>query len=748
MFAPKPNQQPEPDEKKPAAVAEAAQDDKPNENQQDTDEGEVKADGDEKSDEQKIVAAADEEGDDAPAVVEKLPQFANQLVKLGSDDPKSGYRLAVTLNSRGAAVEQIELIDPRYCSEKDRKVPLKVVGDVGNRTPDSVRKTRRIRDESVLEVYSIFQRRCAECHGSQKPKGGLRLDSHEAILLGGETGDTIIPGNSENSRLIEAISFENEKFQMPHKGKKLPDEEIAAIADWIDMGAPDLSPVTLQAKIPQIEGQFSQFESSLSTVDWELVSKKEDISQATFRMVSPDGKTEIRKTYKLHKVDQKADVPEASAYAVDFDFTVKNLSEQKQSLNYVLQGPVGLPLENAENARKFRDVKFAYVDKDSGKHVAQSLTSAEIADGEINRWVQPILSYIGVDTQYFAAFIQPAQQQQANESYFDGYTQLVVDRDEEHPERSDISVRVTSREVDLGSGKSVTDSYRFYTGPKREKLLAVYGAESIMDFGWFGVVSNIMLKMLDFFHSIIPNYGLAIILLTVVVRMGMFPLSRKQALGAAKMQEIKPEIDALKKKYGNDREKMGRAQMELFRKHKYNPLSGCWVLLIQLPIFLGLYQGLNNSVDLRMAPFLWIDNLAAPDALFSMPFAIPYLGDQFNLLPILTVILFVVQQKMFMPPATDEQAIMQQKMMMYMPIFMGFLFYKVPAGLCIYFITSSLWGVAERKLLPKMTHSKTEAADTENNGSAGSSGLGSGEKKSKAVPVQGAAGSRKSRPRR
>ena len=165
------------------------------------------------------------------------------------------------------------------------------------------------------------------------------------------------------------------------------------------------------------------------------------------------------------------------------------------------------------------------------------------------------------------------------------------------------------------------------------------------------------------------------------------------------MKELQPKIAELKKKYANDKEKMARAQMELFGKHNYNPMSGCLPMFLQLPIFIGLYQGLNNSVNLRLAPFLWFDNLAAPDALFNMP-AIPFLGwDEFNLLPLVTITLFFIQQKMFMPPPTDDQTAMQQKMMKYMMIFMGFMFYKVPSGLCVYFIASSLWGLGERKLL-------------------------------------------------
>jgi YidC/Oxa1 family membrane protein insertase len=159
---------------------------------------------------------------------------------------------------------------------------------------------------------------------------------------------------------------------------------------------------------------------------------------------------------------------------------------------------------------------------------------------------------------------------------------------------------------------------------------------------------------------------------------------------------------------------MGMAQMELYRKHGVNPLGTCWLLLLQMPIFLGLYYALQESIHFRLAPFWpWISNLGAPDMLFWWSEQIPwisrpadygsflYLGPFFNLLPVVAVALMIAQQHLMTPPAMDEQQAMQMKMMKYMMIIFGLMFYKVAAGLCIYFIASSLWGFAERKLLPK-----------------------------------------------
>ena len=180
------------------------------------------------------------------------------------------------------------------------------------------------------------------------------------------------------------------------------------------------------------------------------------------------------------------------------------------------------------------------------------------------------------------------------------------------------------------------------------------------------------------------------------------------------MQELQPEIKRIAEKYKNNVEARTKAQQELFKKHNYNPLAGCLPVFLQLPIFMGLYRSLSVDVELRQAPLLsesirWCSNLSAPDMLWYWEPYLPamlaapsgWLGPYLNVLPLITIGLFLWQQKMFMPPPTDEQSAMQQKMMQYMMIFMSFMFFKVASGLCLYFIASSLWGIAERKLLPK-----------------------------------------------
>jgi len=233
---------------------------------------------------------------------------------------------------------------------------------------------------------------------------------------------------------------------------------------------------------------------------------------------------------------------------------------------------------------------------------------------------------------------------------------------------------------------------------------------------WFTNRMHDILWILYRVVKVLPEtlvYGVCILLLTVLVRGAMHPVSRKQARTTMRMQSLQPELQKLKEKHKDDKQALQMAQMELYRKHGINPLGSCWMMFLQMPVFLGLYYCLQESIHFRLKPFLWIKSLTAPDMLWhwgdKIPFisdwqhygAMYYLGPYFNVLPVIAVVLMIFQQKLTMPPPGDEQQEMQQKVMKWSMILFGLFFYKVAAGLCLYFIASSLWGFAERKLLPK-----------------------------------------------
>ncbi len=261
---------------------------------------------------------------------------------------------------------------------------------------------------------------------------------------------------------------------------------------------------------------------------------------------------------------------------------------------------------------------------------------------------------------------------------------------------------------------------RLFAGPKYPKLLERYGLQNCIYYGWFSAIAKVLGKLLHVLSGV-GNYALAIILLTLIVRGCMFPLSRKAAVNAQKMQELAPELKKITEQYKDDMEGKLKAQRELQQRVGLNPLAGCLPMFIQLPIFLGLYRTLSVDIEMRQQPAFsfsnWASNLAGPDKLaywgdwlwdYLSGRGTGWLGPYFNLLPVIVVVLYLVQQKMFMPPATDEQTAMTQKMMNIMTLMMGLFFFRVPAGLCIYFITSSCWGICERiivkRTLPTKNH--------------------------------------------
>ena len=235
------------------------------------------------------------------------------------------------------------------------------------------------------------------------------------------------------------------------------------------------------------------------------------------------------------------------------------------------------------------------------------------------------------------------------------------------------------------------------------------------------------IKTTNFMHwllGVLMNYippGLAILVLTVLVRGSLHPLSRRQQLSTMKFQEKMkkhaPELKRLEEQYkGKDQQEFQQAKLKYMMQNGLNPmtqLAGCLPMLLQMPIFMGLYYCLQENVFFRLSPFLWFPSLSAPDMLFSWGDKIPYisevsslgstfyLGPYFNLLPLIAVSLMYVQQRFMSPPPTDEQQAMQQSMFKYMMIVMVFMFYKVASGLALYFIAGSIWGLVERKLIPK-----------------------------------------------
>lgn len=255
----------------------------------------------------------------------------------------------------------------------------------------------------------------------------------------------------------------------------------------------------------------------------------------------------------------------------------------------------------------------------------------------------------------------------------------------------------------IPSGKSSLRTWEVYMGPLEPKLLKPigYDLESAINYGWFGFLAKPMLQFLEWLNSYFHNYGISIIVITIIIRALFFPLTVKSMVSMKQMQikteKVKPEMDALKEKYKDDKSKQNTELMALYSKHGINPLSqlgGCLPLLIQFPVFIAIYDILRHSIDLRHSPFLWIPDLSEPDMLFE----IPYIGIPFRLLPIIMGAAWFLSQKMT-PMSTamgGENMQLQMKLMQYMPIIFVFLFWNLPSGLVLYWTVSNILSIAQQ----------------------------------------------------
>jgi YidC/Oxa1 family membrane protein insertase len=243
----------------------------------------------------------------------------------------------------------------------------------------------------------------------------------------------------------------------------------------------------------------------------------------------------------------------------------------------------------------------------------------------------------------------------------------------------------------LVKDKPESRTLTLYAGPKSFNLLQAYGKglEQMVDYGWFGVLAKPMFWLMEQFFSITKNYGIAIILLTIVVRILLFYPSLKSATAMEEMKSLQPQMTALREKYKKDPQKLNQEMMKLYKEHKVNPLGGCLPMLLQLPFFVALYNVLSVSIELRQASFIpfWIRDLSV--------------HDPFYILPVLMGVSMVFTMKMT-STSVDPQ---QQKMMMYMNLAFIFLFAWLPAGLLLYITLSNVLSIVQqlyvRKLIAK-----------------------------------------------
>jgi YidC/Oxa1 family membrane protein insertase len=306
----------------------------------------------------------------------------------------------------------------------------------------------------------------------------------------------------------------------------------------------------------------------------------------------------------------------------------------------------------------------------------------------------PGVDYVALSSVYFAIIAAPEGQTAER------CDMLTTERGGtlKEPDGSLFEARLAYAPLEISSGETATFRTAVYAGPKDFDALEQFGhgASNVIDLGWFSFIARGMSWLLRTIYGFIGNWGLAIILLTLLVRVLLLPFVIPQFRNMAKQRALKPEIDKINELFKDDREKKGAAMMELWRKHKVNPLGGCLPVLLQMPIFFALYQTLSTSIELYHAPFVWWwSDLSSPDP--------------FYVLPIILGALMFIQQKL--TPIQMEAT--QAKVMLYaMPLMMTFFMLLLPAGLCLYMVTSSAVGITQQRYMYWKMDQETSALAT------------------------------------
>lgn len=443
----------------------------------------------------------------------------------------------------------------------------------------------------------------------------------------------------------------------------------------------------------------------------------------------------VSKTFRLAQLPEgESHDPMAPNYHFDMEVEIENLTEKSWDFGYRLNGPVGTSIEGWWYQVKVHGGtwKFFYgagardvlVSTDANSYtfygrpqIVQENKPFPIVAADADAAGRSI-NYVGLDTHYFNSALIPVDGEPEDSEFicYSGFASAAgapPGKDRESQTKADVTYRLYKKLSLAPETPVYRQTFRMFAGPKRPELLDKYGLGAAVNYGWFGIFSRPLLWLLHTFHYFLGNYGLAIVVLTIIVKIAVMPISRKALSNAQMMQLLQPELKKINEQYKDDMTQRQLATQQLFKRVKYNPFSGCVLMPLQIPIFIGLYRGLSVDFALRDQPLIpgmeWCSNLAGPDQFWNWSPYLPqfiagetgFLGPYLNILPLIAVGFFIVQQRMFTPPAVDEQQQMMQRTMSIMMVVMAFMFFKVPSGLCVYIITSSMWSLVERTMIPK-----------------------------------------------
>lgn len=413
----------------------------------------------------------------------------------------------------------------------------------------------------------------------------------------------------------------------------------------------------------------SQFDSSISLQPGE---KRELVFT---REIAP-GKI-VRKTYSLS----------ADEYTLRLKIEFNNLRDILEGYAYVLRWHTGLASTEHQPSEDMSYAKaYSLVNKDLDEF---DVESKEYKAGGNDDWPA---KWVAVRNKYFTVAIIPQGETAKGVRYYGHTTKL--------DERVNLKAYQVDLAMPLDRDGDFTQDFAVYIGPLDYKIIKSLdvGLEEIMNFGWKIIqpISILVLWTFTFLHKFIPNYGVVIIVFSILVKIILHPLTKKSYQSMKEMQEIQPLMNAIREKYAKDPQRMNQEMMKLYKEHGVNPLGGCLPMLLQMPLLYALFIVFRSTIELRHANFVWwINDLSAPDTIFKLPggISLPLYGDSVNVLPIVMGATMLIQQAMTMKDP-------KQKMMVYlMPIIMTLAFNTFPSGLNLYYTLFNVFSIVQQKYL-------------------------------------------------
>ena len=406
---------------------------------------------------------------------------------------------------------------------------------------------------------------------------------------------------------------------------------------------------------------------ALDKIAYELSTKDDAIAYS-----ATVGDISIIKKYIIHK----------SSYNIELQLFIKNIGDKTKDVCYRIIAGSGI-VEKVDQDKALVETSS----KING--IGVKFKRAKPGETIIN---PGIVNWTALKAKYFSLILKPFS---PTRSEF--YTQSGPGA---------IVTGVESELLSIPPAAFIESKFILFAGPSHIPILkeSGYEFEETINYGFFGGISKALLSILGMLHNVVRSWGVAIILLSIFLNVITLPLTMKSFKSMQKMQELHPQMEKLKLENKNNPQKLNKEVMELYKKYKINPLSGCLPMLLQMPIFVALYQALTKSLELRSANFLWIRDLSSPDAV-PLPFTLPLIGSSINILPLVMVGAMVLQQKIStksMGGAVTEEQKQQQKMMLIiMPIMFGFIFYNMPSGLVLYWVVNTALTIVEQGAILK-----------------------------------------------